>query len=248
MPNQAGRAFRILRQVSPDRPVDPVSEAPHRRPSVQHASGEFPRSSFVDGSVLRVNGRAIPSSSWHAEISDGPADVEAIQLRVDRDRELLGFLSAHLGIEGLEYLVPPRPFAQGMFSDVVSFRLNRGPAEWTVPLVLRMLPLDAEPEQPALETTVQNGLARIGWPAPHRPAESRPDRADGPHVHRDGAMPRTPEPQRRPVGSLRAGSAQTRDQVAGDAGPDRPGSPRVRCGLGTRRGRVPWAAEGPAFP
>lgn len=87
-------------------------------------------------------------------------------MSVDRDQELLVFLRSHLGIEGLDYLVPPRRFPQGMFSDVLSFRLNRGPAEWSVPLVLRMLPLDAAPEQPALETAVQNGLARIQWPAP----------------------------------------------------------------------------------
>jgi aminoglycoside phosphotransferase (APT) family kinase protein len=53
-----------------------------------------------------------------------------------------------------------------MFSDVRSFTLQGGPKEWTVPLVLRMLPFDADPEQPSLETAVQNGLARVGMPAP----------------------------------------------------------------------------------
>ena len=53
-----------------------------------------------------------------------------------------------------------------MFSDVRCFTLNRGPKGWTTPLVLRMLPFDADPEQPSLETAVHNGLARVGMPTP----------------------------------------------------------------------------------
>ena len=79
---------------------------------------------------------------------------------------LLRFLRSHLGDETVNYLAPPRRLAQGMFSDVRCFTLNRGPEGWTTPLVLRMLPFDAEPEQPSLETAVQNGLARVGMPTP----------------------------------------------------------------------------------
>jgi aminoglycoside phosphotransferase (APT) family kinase protein len=82
------------------------------------------------------------------------------------DENLLRFLRSYLGDETLGYRVPPRRFEQGMFSDVQSFTLTRGPKEWAAPLVLRMLPFDADPEQLSLETAVQNGLARIGVPAP----------------------------------------------------------------------------------
>lgn len=82
------------------------------------------------------------------------------------DENLLRFLRSYLGDETLGYLVPPRRFEQGMFSDVRSFTLTRGPEEWAAPLVLRMLPFDADPEQLSLETAVQNGLARVGMPAP----------------------------------------------------------------------------------
>jgi aminoglycoside phosphotransferase (APT) family kinase protein len=81
-------------------------------------------------------------------------------------QDLLRYLSAHLNVEELRFLVPPRRFRQGMFSDVLSFQLDRGPDDWMVPLVLRMLPLDADSDQPVLEAVVQNGLARINGPAP----------------------------------------------------------------------------------
>jgi aminoglycoside phosphotransferase (APT) family kinase protein len=44
--------------------------------------------------------------------------------------------------------------------------LNAGPKEWMGPLVLRMLPFDADLNQPLLEAAVQNGLARTGMPTP----------------------------------------------------------------------------------
>jgi aminoglycoside phosphotransferase (APT) family kinase protein len=94
-----------------------------------------------------------------------PGDDAVVKPGVEAN--LLQFLRSHLGDEGLDYAVPPRRFAQGMFSDVRSFALNRGPQEWTAPLVLRMLPRDAAPEQLTLETAVQNGLARLGMPAPY---------------------------------------------------------------------------------
>jgi len=82
------------------------------------------------------------------------------------EESLLRFIRSYLGDESLEYLARPRRFAQGMFSDVRRFTLNGGPKGWTTPLVLRMLPLDADPEQPSLETAVHNGLARVGVPTP----------------------------------------------------------------------------------
>ena len=82
------------------------------------------------------------------------------------EENLLRFLRSYLGDETLDYRVRPRRFAQGMFSDVRCFTLNGGPKGWTTPLVLRMLPFDADPEQPSLETAVHNGLARVGMPAP----------------------------------------------------------------------------------
>ena len=82
------------------------------------------------------------------------------------EENLLRFLRSYLGDEALDYRVRPRRFAQGMFSDVRCFTLNGGPQGWTTPLVLRMLPFDADPEQPLLETAVHNGLARVGMPAP----------------------------------------------------------------------------------
>ena len=82
------------------------------------------------------------------------------------EENLLRFIRSYLGDETLDYRVRPRRFAQGMFSDVRSFTLNGGPKGWTTPLVLRMLPFDADPQQPSLETAVHNGLARVGMPAP----------------------------------------------------------------------------------
>jgi aminoglycoside phosphotransferase (APT) family kinase protein len=82
------------------------------------------------------------------------------------EENFLRFLRSYLGDETLEYRVRPRRFAQGMFSDVRCFTLNGGPKGWTAPLVLRMLPFDADPEQPSLETAVHNGLARVGVPTP----------------------------------------------------------------------------------
>jgi aminoglycoside phosphotransferase (APT) family kinase protein len=87
-------------------------------------------------------------------------------LSEDVDGDLLRFLRSHLGEATLGYLVPPRRFAQGMFSDVRGFTLNAGPKEWMGPLVLRVLPYDADPQQPVLEAAVQNGIARAGMPTP----------------------------------------------------------------------------------
>ena len=82
------------------------------------------------------------------------------------EENLLRFLRSYLGDETLDYRVRPQRLAQGMFSDVRCFTLDSGPKGWATPLVLRMLPFDADPEQPSLEAAVHNGLARVGIPAP----------------------------------------------------------------------------------
>jgi aminoglycoside phosphotransferase (APT) family kinase protein len=86
----------------------------------------------------------------------------------DRDlpARFLGHLRAELRHPGLAYAAPPAPMAGGYDTQIFSFRLSGAPAEWSGPLVLRLLGSQHDPRRAVREEVVQNTVAGLGYPAP----------------------------------------------------------------------------------
>ena len=78
---------------------------------------------------------------------------------------LLDDLRRWLDRRGLTYSLEPRRLTRGMFAEVWQFGLANGPEAWRGSLVLRLYPSHADPGQPHIEASVQNGLASQGFPA-----------------------------------------------------------------------------------
>ncbi len=81
------------------------------------------------------------------------------------DHQLLAIVAAQLGEPGVEFAMAPRSLG-GSFSQVFRFELADVGEPWRGPLVLRLGPAHAGPEQQQLECRVQDGLAAAGFPAP----------------------------------------------------------------------------------
>jgi aminoglycoside phosphotransferase (APT) family kinase protein len=69
----------------------------------------------------------------------------------------------------LRYSAPPSPIAIGVETWIFGLELENAPRELTGPLVLRLFPADADPEQARFEQVVQNAVAGLGYPAPRVP-------------------------------------------------------------------------------
>jgi aminoglycoside phosphotransferase (APT) family kinase protein len=81
-------------------------------------------------------------------------------------RALLGYLSDALREPELDYAEPPERIVGGNNTFVYRFRLAGAPAHRSVPLILRILRSDRDPEDGRFEAAVQNALAALGYPAP----------------------------------------------------------------------------------
>ena len=69
----------------------------------------------------------------------------------------------------LSYAVEPAAIALGAETWVFGFELRDAAPELRGPLVLRLFPTDADPEQARFEHVVQNAMANLGYPAPRSP-------------------------------------------------------------------------------
>jgi aminoglycoside phosphotransferase (APT) family kinase protein len=85
-------------------------------------------------------------------------DVADAFLRVVRER---------LDLADITYAEPPEMFTGGFFTENYAFALAGAPAEWSVPLVLRLFPREVRPEQVRREATVQRVLHGQGYPTPN---------------------------------------------------------------------------------
>ncbi len=78
---------------------------------------------------------------------------------------LLAYLRG-VGSPDLAYREEPTPIALGAETWVFGLELRDAPPELRGPLVLRLFPRDADPEQARFEHVVQNAIAEAGYPAP----------------------------------------------------------------------------------
>jgi aminoglycoside phosphotransferase (APT) family kinase protein len=82
---------------------------------------------------------------------------------------LLAHLREAWRAPALGYALPPSPIAIGVETWVFGLELRNAPPELGGPLVLRLFPPDADPEQARFEQVVQNTVAGLGYPAPRVP-------------------------------------------------------------------------------
>ncbi len=81
-------------------------------------------------------------------------------------RPLLDYLRDSSATPQLDYAVAPEAIALGAETWVFGFELRDPPPALRGPLVLRLFPADADPEQARFEHVVQNAMAEEGYPAP----------------------------------------------------------------------------------
>jgi aminoglycoside phosphotransferase (APT) family kinase protein len=82
---------------------------------------------------------------------------------------LLRYLRDVSSSPSLAFSVEPTSIALGAETWVFGFELREAPPDLTGPLVLRLFPEDADPEQARFESVVQNTMADLGYPAPRTP-------------------------------------------------------------------------------
>ena len=103
------------------------------------------------------------------------------------DSEVAGRLLDHLvrtcGCPDAVYLAAPSRIQGGFDTTIFGFTLDHVPAALAGPLILRLSGADADPQRVKLETTVQNALADMGYPAPRvAVTESDPAILGGPFM------------------------------------------------------------------
>jgi aminoglycoside phosphotransferase (APT) family kinase protein len=79
---------------------------------------------------------------------------------------LLEYLRGELKDPALEYAEPPVAISGGYDTEILAFRLRRAPAEWSRPLILRLLAPQYDPSRALRERDIQNAVADLGFPAP----------------------------------------------------------------------------------
>jgi aminoglycoside phosphotransferase (APT) family kinase protein len=91
------------------------------------------------------------------------------EARADDDvaDRFLGVVRERLGAREMVYAAPPEMFTGGFYTANYAFSLAGAPAEWSVPLVLRLFPREVRPEQVRREATVQRVLHGEGYPTPN---------------------------------------------------------------------------------
>lgn len=78
----------------------------------------------------------------------------------------LRVVSERLDAPQITYAASPEMFTGGFFTANYAFTLFGAPAEWSMPLVLRLFPREVRPEQVRREATVQRVLHGQGYPTP----------------------------------------------------------------------------------
>ena len=79
---------------------------------------------------------------------------------------LLAHLRRELHAPALAYAEPPAAISGGYDTRIFGFRLAGGPAEWSGPLILRVLNPAHDPARALRERATQNALAGLGSPVP----------------------------------------------------------------------------------
>lgn len=81
----------------------------------------------------------------------------------DLDSRMLALLRKRID-QRVEFSTPPAPLTGGAFSAMYEFELSAAPPEWSVPLVLRLIPFSGV--QVLIEAALQEGARAGGVPAP----------------------------------------------------------------------------------
>jgi len=82
------------------------------------------------------------------------------------ERRLLEHLRTTLQEPAVEFADPPSPISGGYDTQIFAFRLSRAPAQFSGPLILRLLGPKHDPARALREREVQNAVAALGYPAP----------------------------------------------------------------------------------
>jgi aminoglycoside phosphotransferase (APT) family kinase protein len=81
-------------------------------------------------------------------------------------RRLLEHLRTTLHEPAVEFADPPDPISGGYDTQIFAFRLSGAPAQFSGPLILRLLGPKHDPARALREREVQNTVAALGYPAP----------------------------------------------------------------------------------
>jgi aminoglycoside phosphotransferase (APT) family kinase protein len=132
---------------------------------------------------------------------------------------LLEYLRGELRDPALEYAEPPVAISGGYDTEIWAFRLQRAPAEWSLPLILRRLAPEYDPSRALRERDIQNAVAGLGFPAPRVLAASAdPGALDGAFLIME-RMPGRPMLEVRKIGVAAVLSRTQLQLHALDAGP-----------------------------
>jgi aminoglycoside phosphotransferase (APT) family kinase protein len=82
------------------------------------------------------------------------------------ERRLLEHLRTTLHEPAVEFADPPAPISGGYDTRIFAFRLSGAPAQFSGPLILRLLGPKHDPARALREREVQNAVAALGYPAP----------------------------------------------------------------------------------
>jgi len=119
----------------------------------------------------------------------------------------------------LEYAEPPVAISGGYDTEILAFWLQRAPAEWSRPLILRRLGPEHDPTRALRERDIQNAVAGLGFPAPRVLAASAdPGALDGAFLILE-RMPGRPMLEVRKIGVAAVLSRTQLRLHALDAGP-----------------------------
>ncbi len=89
--------------------------------------------------------------------------MNTVTVKTDIDDRLIGVLREAASMPGLEYVRRPEPMRGGFWAELLSFSLERPPADWPSELVARLMP---DPGSARKETIVQRAVAAAGFPTP----------------------------------------------------------------------------------
>ena len=78
----------------------------------------------------------------------------------------LAHLRAELHAPDLAYATPPAAMSGGFDTRIFAFKLSGAPAEWSGPLILRVMNPGHDPLRALRERAIQNALAAQGYPVP----------------------------------------------------------------------------------